>query len=414
MTLFNHIAIALTYALVATTAALSLPNHFGIEPRLGGEIGAAILIAGAMVHFALSRLAHDRWVATELARMAVLYGETRSELAAARQEAWRIHEAIEAASLARQGQVADIDAVMTEVKVLQDLVERLQNGGSAAPPAPAPETRSAPPREPAPRQPPKQVPERVISGLDNGALLDVVRDGLRNNRVELFIQPIVSLPQRKHRHYECFSRIRAADGGIITPEQYLAIAEGEGLVGAIDNMLLFRSVQLIRRIQKRSEFGLFLNISDETLADADFFREFVAFLSANRELAPRLVFEFPQANVARLARPVLAGLDQLARLGFRFSMDQVSDLNLDVAALGARNFRFLKIEASRLLEATQGSGTRLDMKAFKRALDRSGIDLIIEKIESDSILVELLDLPIDLGQGFLFGEPRPARQPAGV
>lgn len=46
------------------------------------------------------------------------------------------------------------------------------------------------------------------------------------------------------------------------------------------------------------------------------------------------------------------------------------------------------------------------MLALKAALDRHGIDLIVEKVESEKTLVELLDFQIDFGQGYLFGEPR--------
>jgi EAL domain-containing protein (putative c-di-GMP-specific phosphodiesterase class I) len=50
-------------------------------------------------------------------------------------------------------------------------------------------------------------------------------DALDEDRVEVFVQPIVSLPQRKRRFFECFSRVRTNDGKIIVPEQYLEVAE---------------------------------------------------------------------------------------------------------------------------------------------------------------------------------------------
>jgi cyclic-di-GMP phosphodiesterase TipF (flagellum assembly factor) len=318
-------------------------------------------------------------------------------------------ESIDSAIRARQGHITDIETVMTEVKVLQDLVERLSQGREI--PVARPAAMAAAGGARAPRPAPVVQTPRVITDADEATVLEIVREGLRNNRVDLFVQPVVSLPQRKRRHYECFSRIRAADGAMITPEQYLAIAEREGLIGAIDNMLLFRSLQLVRRIQKRENMGLFLNISEHTLADADFFREFVAFLAGNRELAPRLIFEFAQAHVERHGASVMLELERLARLGFRFSMDQVTHLNLDLDALGARHFRFLKLDAAKLLEHTRSETERLDMRAFKRALDRNGIDLIVEKIETEPMVLELLDLPVDFGQGFLFGEPRQAKEP---
>ena len=52
------------------------------------------------------------------------------------------------------------------------------------------------------------------------------------------------------------------------------------------------------------------------------------------------------------------------------------------------------------------------MGRFKGVLDRCAMDLIVEKIESEDMLRDLLDLKIDFGQGYLFGEPRPTTAPA--
>ncbi|HEX2115438.1 MAG TPA: EAL domain-containing protein [Alphaproteobacteria bacterium] len=407
MPILNHLVILTSYALVAGAVGATLPHHIeAIDRLLAAELGFAFLFACLFAHFAITRFARDRALANEFALLKLNNEETRAELVRAREEARRVLESIDNAIRARQGHITDIETVMTEVKVLQDLVEQLSQGREmpvARPTKIAAEGGARAARPAAPATP------RVMTGADDATLLEIVREGLRNNRVDLFVQPIVSLPQRKHRHYECFSRIRAADGSMVTPEQYLAIAEREGLIGAIDNMLLFRSLQLVRKIQKRENVGLFLNISEHTLADADFFREFVAFLAGNRELSPRLVFEFAQAHVERHGASVMLELERLARLGFRFSMDQVTHLNLDLDALGARHFRFIKLDAAKLLEHTRSETERLDMRAFKRALDRNGIDLIVEKIETEPMVLELLDLPVDYGQGFLFGEPRQAK-----
>jgi cyclic-di-GMP phosphodiesterase, flagellum assembly factor TipF len=223
----------------------------------------------------------------------------------------------------------------------------------------------------------------------------------------LFVQPIVSLPQRKRRHYECFSRVRAEDGSILMPESYIGVAEREGLIAAIDNMLLFRGVQLVRRVQKaNSDVGIFVNISEHTFADVRFLREFATFMAANRDLAPHLVFEFSQASVARHRDAGFKELGKLGKLGFRLSMDQVTSIDFDVADLAELHIRFLKIEATKLVEQTRATTQRLDMRAFKQALDSFAIDLIVEKIETEPMLVELLDMPVDFGQGYLFGEPR--------
>src|SRR3546814_12241406 len=72
----------------------------------------------------------------------------------------------------------------------------------------------------------------VAEGLDESAVLEIARQALRDDRIDLVLQPIVLLPQRKRRYYECFSRLRTADGYMTLPEQYIAVSTREGLVTA--------------------------------------------------------------------------------------------------------------------------------------------------------------------------------------
>ena len=52
-------------------------------------------------------------------------------------------------------------------------------------------------------------------------MLEIIRRALEENRVDLYLQPVVSLPQRKLRFYEALSRLRSEDGAIIMPAQYI-------------------------------------------------------------------------------------------------------------------------------------------------------------------------------------------------
>ena len=135
--------------------------------------------------------------------------------------------------------------------------------------------------------------------LSETDMLDIMRDALRQNRVDLYLQPIVSLPQRKHRYFGRFSAVRNANDAVITPDRYIEIAKKSGLIKAIDNMLLFRCIQLVKKIQKHDyTTSFFCNVSPTTRADREFFQEFREFLERNEDLAPSIVFEFSQADIA--------------------------------------------------------------------------------------------------------------------
>ncbi|HEX9446453.1 MAG TPA: EAL domain-containing protein, partial [Dongiaceae bacterium] len=250
----------------------------------------------------------------------------------------------------------------------------------------------------------------IAEGLDERTILDLVRDGLRENGVELALQPIVSLPQRKRRYYECFSPIRAGPDRVLLPDQYIGIAERHGLITAVDNLMLFRCIQMVRRLRRtNTTTGFFLNISHHTLADRDFFQQFITMMSQHVELAPNLIFEFAQRGIENADQAVWTDLSRLAQMGFRFSIDQIYSLDIDVADLSSRHVRFLKFGADTLLSAVAAGQIGDDPGALKRILDSYAIDLVADRIESETVLRELLDLHIDFGQGYLFGEPRLVR-----
>jgi TolA-binding protein len=129
MPIVNHIVILVSYALVAAAVGTTLPHHVeGIDASQAAEIGAALLFCCLFAHFAITRFARDKALAHEIALLKLGHEETRAELARTRDEARRVLDSIDNAIRARQGHITDIETVMTEVKVLQDLVEQLSEG----------------------------------------------------------------------------------------------------------------------------------------------------------------------------------------------------------------------------------------------------------------------------------------------
>jgi hypothetical protein len=63
-------------------------------------------------------------------------------------------------------------------------------------------------------------------------------------------------------------------------------------------------------------------------------------------------------------------------------------------------------DTDRVLREVPQPTIDIDLQDFKKALERQGIDLIVEKIESEEVLRDILDFHVDYGQGYLFGEPK--------
>jgi cyclic-di-GMP phosphodiesterase TipF (flagellum assembly factor) len=252
-----------------------------------------------------------------------------------------------------------------------------------------------------------QGPDEEILPQDE-AILEIVRSGLQENKVDLYLQPIVRLPQRRTLFYEAFSRIRGPRGEVITPGQYLTVAENAGLIGTIDNLLLIRCVQLIRRVRQRNaDIGFFVNVSARTLKDTSFFKQFVEFLDQNKDLSDSLILEFAQEDIDNASEAIQAGLSTLAKMGFTFSVDHVKRLDFDFGELGKRHFRYLKVAAADLLPGRPGLPMEIHPDDLHEALLRENIELIASMVEDEDTVIGLLDVEVGFGQGYLFGVPRP-------
>ena len=405
MSFLRHILIALSYSTIAGAVALVLPRTVpGIDAGMAVMLGAVVLIGSALLHEVFARQEEEGKLVEEVQDLRAGHGEVMGELTRAREEVGNIYKAIE--SMTGKGGrgkelAEDVGKVMAEVKMLQGLVEQLTSASDDSPPdevttleriATEDESTDVVPAAPE---------------LDDATIVHLVHDGIAKDRVDLVLQPVVSLPQRKRKFYEAYTRIRDEAGETITPGQYIAIAEREGIVTALDNLMLFRCVQQLRNRQGRDgKYGFFCNISPHTLADTKFFNDFIVFMTENSSLAQDLIFEFSHATIANQDDEIRHQLSRLAALGFRFSLDQVSSLNLDYGALAEQHFKFIKIDAETMLRELPQPTTDIDLQDFKKVLERQGIDLVVEKIETEDVLLDILDFHVDFGQGYLFGEPK--------
>ncbi|SNS29806.1 cyclic-di-GMP phosphodiesterase, flagellum assembly factor TipF [Tardiphaga sp. OK246] len=245
---------------------------------------------------------------------------------------------------------------------------------------------------------------------DNAQFTAMVKSAIADNRIDIYLQPMVTLPQRKVRFYEAMTRLRDDKDQVITADEFIGPAEAAGLMGQIDHIVLLRCMQVLRRLMVRNkDVGVFCNMAGATLSNAETFAQCIDFLEANRALAPSFVLEFKQ-NVFRNLGPIESEhLAALAQRGYRFSIDHVTDLRIEPRDLADRGVRFIKVPAALLLDPKQTSNSDIHPADLSDLLGRFGIDLIAERIEGERAVVDLLDFDVRFGQGFLFAAPRPLR-----
>jgi cyclic-di-GMP phosphodiesterase TipF (flagellum assembly factor) len=434
----SAIFIALCMALIAGSIGAALFLGVGLDGRTAAIVALAALVAMALYNTISNRL-RDR---SDLGDQIADLSRGTADLARQVAELGRRMNSIEARveSTVSRTRGAD-DPMAVEIGELGGLVRQIADSVAAheaalqqrAPlmaraAAPAMLAHEfAPQPEPMPAAPAAMPPAALdaplalsesdavnrFQGLSRESIGELIGRAADANRIDLYLQPVVTLPQRKVRYYEALSRLRTEQGEIIPAGEFIDYAEAVGLMPKIDNLLLFRCVQVTRRLQLKSrDVGVFCNISGSTLTDSAHFKQLLDFMDANRALAGALTFEFTQEAYRSFGPMENEGLSALAERGFRFSMDHVTDLRMEPKELADRAFRFLKVPAKLLLNKAATAQSDIHPEDLADLLARSGIDLIAERIESENMVVDLLEYDVRFGQGFLFSAPRPVRAEA--
>jgi len=376
------------FGAAAIGGAIGLFEGLGI----GAAAGGLLFLLCLQIQSSAAARKHRRAHAREIGNLQRANAAIEVALHETHEKMEEVTKAIEARADA-QGR-----KIVAELQVLESLMRefagRISEKSKSDMPAPVPQDGAG----------------AYLATLGEPELLETIRSSLEENRVDLYLQPIVSLPQRKLRYYEALSRLRAENGRVIMPAEYIKIAAPAGLMSVVDNLLLFRCVQIVRRLtQKHRDVGVFCNISGDTLTDAEFFPQFLDYMKANRDLAGQIVFEFGQDALAKAGAKGEENLAFLSSLGFALSMDHVDALALDFARLKKIGFRHLKLRADTLLAGMGNARAAVGPEDFKQLLERHGLNLIVERVEDEKTVVQLLDYAVDYAQGYLFGEPRAVR-----
>jgi cyclic-di-GMP phosphodiesterase TipF (flagellum assembly factor) len=428
MVRISAIFIALCMVLIAGSIGFVVYLRFGLTGAESFLVGLGVLTALAVYNAVAARSRDRAEVSDQIASISRSSADLARQLAEFGRQLGtvetKVDSVLDKALASAQPLAVEIEELSTLVKHLADSVAAheaalagLSGKQRIAPAAPAAAASNATAAVPMPD--PAVAPAAptagmiaAFSGLDRDGVIAAINSAIEGSKIELYLQPIVTLPQRKVRYYEALSRLKADNGDLVAAADFLKFAEAGGLMPKLDNLSVLRCVQVVRRLLlKNRDIGLFCNLSSATLTDSGFQR-FLEFAEANRAIAPALVFEFTQGAVRGMGPIEHESLAALAERGFRFSMDNLTDLRVEPRELNERGFRFIKAPAALLLNRVGAASTDIHPADLSDLLGRFGIDLIAERIEAEGAVVDLLDYDVRFGQGFLFSPPRPVRAEA--
>jgi cyclic-di-GMP phosphodiesterase TipF (flagellum assembly factor) len=311
------------------------------------------------------------------------------------------------------------EAVAAQDRDVADLKERLRPAPPKPESAPAPlaarpaqaEARARPsePVHPEPSLLPAMRKEPVRTDEDRQRAAAIFQ-AFEANRIELHLQPVVSLPQRKVRFYEALSRLRLSDETILVPAEFMPVLDRLGHTAEFDRRVVGRALTIARHLMARgSEAIVSVNLSPRSLEEPGFLRSVGRILDTYPDAVGRIVLELSQRCWRTLDAERAGALAALRDRGVPFALDRATDLRLDPLSLADRGVRFVKLPAELMVSTDEDRGLDIEVADLSSVLRRAGIRLVAERVEREEIVPDLIDLDVPLAQGFVFAAPRAVR-----
>lgn len=237
--------------------------------------------------------------------------------------------------------------------------------------------------------------------------LALVAEAVEARRMDVYLDPILGLSDRKTRHFEMSVRLRSDDGSEFDAAALAEIAAGTGLLARIDAEKLTRAAAIAHRLRTRdTRASLFSSLAGESLADDNFVSSFAETFAAEEGLATKLILTFAQSDARAFTTAHWHVIATMADIGLKFAIDNVTDLDMDFGQLKISGFDFVKLDAQVFLEGLPAPGGRIPSDDICRHLSSLGLALIVGGIVAERDLAKICGFGAILGQGALFGGPR--------
>jgi cyclic-di-GMP phosphodiesterase TipF (flagellum assembly factor) len=232
-----------------------------------------------------------------------------------------------------------------------------------------------------------------------------IAEAVAAERMEVLLEPIHALAEGRARHFEVSVRLLTADGTAVEQGEVARTAQGSGLMPRIDAARMIRAARVARRLAERGRQGSVLaTVAGDSLTNDDFVFAAVEEPEIGGNMS--LVLSFAQSEMRALTPSHIQALGALSTVGFRFALEEVTDLDMDFAELKELGFAFVELDAPVFLDGLPAATGRVPASDICRHLADFGLTLIVGRIEDDWLLARILGFGVLFGKGALFGAPR--------
>ncbi len=241
---------------------------------------------------------------------------------------------------------------------------------------------------------------------DRVRLVEVTRTAVADGRIRLAVQPVFRLTDQTVVGYEVFARLLGNDGEVLTPRQFLAVAESSGVIARLDEAVIARTLQW--SADKNSDGSgpwVSVNVSQRLLAQNGFPNILLSQVLETGLPPGDVILEISEEGLRSAGPAVLSSLRRLRSAGFRLALDDFGSGLTALSVMRDLAVDFIKIDGSMLSGIGLDAADESIVSAIIDVAHELGFQVIAEGVERPSQADFLRTKGCDLAQGYLYGTP---------
>lgn len=239
-------------------------------------------------------------------------------------------------------------------------------------------------------------------------LEEALKQAVINGQIRCHLQSIVSLPDHEIIGFEALARWYDPKRGLISPADFIPIAETSSLITEIDALIIHQACQTLAGWQAMGlAAGLHVsaNLSARSLNDQRIASQIEASLASTGMPSDLLYIEITETMLVENLDTAARTLEKLRRLGIRLAIDDFGTGYSSLRYLKQLPVGFLKIDQSFISGLGENQQDDVIVAAVIRMAMALGLQVIAEGVETEDQSRLLSELGCHFAQGFLFGRP---------
>jgi len=255
-------------------------------------------------------------------------------------------------------------------------------------------------------------PDMNIRACERLRLERDLRDALERNEFELFYQPQICISSQELIGVEALIRWNHPTRGMVSPLDFIPIAEETGLIYAIGKWVIREAIATARTLNQNSNnrIRMGINLSPRQFGDSDL-AEYVENIIQKIGVDVGLIdLEITESLAMHDIDKSLLLLDNFKHVGVRLSIDDFGTGYSSLSYLQKMPVDTLKIDRSFISPMSDSVGACELVKAIISMAHVLNLEVIAEGVETDEQLSLLHGYDCDIAQGYLYSPPLPLKQ----